>query len=221
MFTLILILVIAALSAVIYFLVTRKPATTVRVDLIAKAIESCCEMTTLKVHFETVADSSKENDSVMFIPLPGTWRRLLVIFEGTLSCGFDMKCVRAEVMEPQKRVAVILPHAKILRVEPHMEDGKVNVYDSSSGWFTKDPSPTELKELLSAALKAIRVKAAEEWDVISQAEDNAAVFFRDFLGSLGYEVSVAFTDDESRLSIPSGAKTERMKGGGVVIFRAA
>ncbi|MBQ3347239.1 MAG: DUF4230 domain-containing protein [Synergistaceae bacterium] len=217
MFTPILILVIVALSAVIYFLVTRKPATVVRLDVIAKAIESCCELTTLKVHFETVADDPKGNETIMKIPLPGTWSRLLVIFKGTLSCGFDMKCVRAEVMEPQKRVVVILPHAKTL--PPHIEN--VKIYDSSSGLFKRDPGANELLKLQSDASEAIRLKAAEEWDVISQAEDNAAVFFRDFLGSLGYEVSVAFTDDESRLSIPSGAKTERMKGGGVVIFRAA
>lgn len=50
---------------------------------------------------------------------------------------------------------------------------------------------------------------------------SAASFYKNFLGSLGYEITVLFTDDPDKLNVPQGVKADTMKGGGVVIFHAA
>ena len=69
----ILILVIIALSAVIYFLLSRK-ISHVHLNVIVQALESCSEMITLKAYFESIADKNKKNETVLGLSLPGTWK---------------------------------------------------------------------------------------------------------------------------------------------------
>ena len=230
MTTLILLAVIIALSYAVYYLLShRTSGVTIGSSVVVKALESCGEMTTLKSYFESVADMNKENDTLLggMISIPGTWRKFIVIFQGIADCGFDMRRAKAEIFENAKRIEITLPHAKILRVwidlENNAETGRKNirVHSQDGGWFSQNLTLEEQNAVVSEALKNIRQKAESEWDILSKAEDNAASFYKNFLGSLGYEISVIFTDDEEKLNVPAGVKADTMKGGGVVIFRAA
>ena len=224
MTTLIMILVIMALSWAVYYLLThRKATTTISSSTIIKALESCAEMTTLKSYFESVADMNQQNETILWdmISIPGTWRKFIVIFQGIADCGFNMSRAKIEVFEAARKIELTLPHAEILRVWIDMENGKLKVHSQDGGWFSKSLTLEEQNAVVSEALKSTRKKAKTEWDLLSKAEENASSFYRNFLGSLGYEVSVKFTDDPAKLNVPSGVKADTMKGGGVVVFHAA
>ena len=224
MTTLIMILVIIALSWAVYYLLThRKATTTISSSVMMKALESCAEMTTLKSYFESVADMNQENETILWdmISIPGTWRKFIVIFQGIADCGFNMNRAKIEVFEAARKIELTLPHAEILRIWIDMENRKLKVHSQDGGWFSKNLTLEEQNAVVSEALKSIRQKAKTEWDILSKAEKNASSFYKNFLGSLGYEVSVKFTDDPNKLNVPSGAKSDTLKGGGVVVFHAA
>lgn len=187
-------------------------STQVNMKIIATAIESCAEMTTLRSYFEAVAD---RQDDKWF----GRWRKFVIIFTGMVDVGFDMSKARAEIFEQEKRIEITLPHCKVQRVWVNHEssDKGIRVYDQQGGWFSANFTLEEQNELLSNALEDIRAKASIDWDMILRAEDNAANLYKNFLKSFNYEVNVTFTNDESRLSAPPDVRSDRMKGGGAFI----
>ncbi|MBQ3397142.1 MAG: DUF4230 domain-containing protein [Synergistaceae bacterium] len=186
--------------------------TQVNMKIIATAIESCAEMTTLRSYFEAVAD---RQDDKWF----GRWRKFVIIFTGMVDVGFDMSKARAEIFEQEKRIEITLPHCKVQRVWVNHEsnDKGIRVYDQQGGWFSANFTLEEQNELLSRALEDIRAKASIDWDMILRAEDNAANLYKNFLKSFNYEVNVTFTNDEERLSAPPDVRSDRMKGGGAFI----
>lgn len=226
MTTLIMILVIMALSWAVYYLV-KHPRTTTNFSIVMSAIESCAEMTTLKTYFESVADMNQDNDTIFGVSIPGTWRKFIIIFSGIADCGFDMRRAKAEIFEARRRIEITLPHAEILRVWIDLENNdsserkSLRVHSQDGGWFSKTLTIEEQNTFVSKALKNIREKAKTDWRILLEAEKNASSFYKNFLGSLGYEVAVFFTNDPEKLNVPSGVKADTMKGGGVVVFHAA
>ena len=186
--------------------------TQMNMKIIATAIESCAEMTTLRSYFEAVAD---RQDDKWF----GRWRKFVIIFTGMVDVGFDMSKARAEIFEQEKRIEITLPHCKVQRVWVNHEssDKGIRVYDQQGGWFSANFTLEEQNELLSNALEDIRAKASIDWDMILRAEDNAANLYKNFLKSFNYEVNVTFTNDEERLSAPPDVRSDRMKGGGAFV----
>ena len=135
-----------------------------------------------------------------------------------------MKRAKAEVLEAQNKIIVTLPHSEILHVwvdlENNVDGENIKIYDHDNGIFTKALTLDEQNAVITEALQNIRKRASEECDILQLAKKNAAIFYKNFLKSLGYEVSVIFTDDTA-LNVPSDAKIDHMKNGVVVIFRAA
>ena len=194
-----------------------KPVKSVNIGIIRSAIENCGEMTTLRSYFEAVAD---HNEDASF----GRWRKFAVIFRGTVDCGFDMRRARIEVFEDKKEAKVNLPHCEIQRVWVNLESGDkggIKVYDQQGGWFSHVFTIEEQNAIISDSLKNIRQRAYDEWDIVRHAEDNAAKLYKSFLAPFNYDVSVIFTDDESKLGIPEDSRADTMKGGGALIVHTA
>ena len=218
--TIILLAAVIVLGAVCFFLLRMKPRSATNISIIQAALECCGEMTTMKAYFETIADKKKENDTIFGIPVPMTWQKFAVILSGTVDAGFDMTKARIEVNEEAKIMEVILPHCEIQRVWLDLEskEKKLKVYDQDNGFFTKALTLEEQNEVITAALAEMRRHAKEEWKILPAAEEKAASIYKNFLSPLGYRVSVRFTDDASS---SSDVKGERLRSGGIVIFRAA
>ena len=163
-------------------------------------------MTTYRAYFESIADFSEEG---------WIWnRKFAVIFGGTVDCGFDMRKAKAEIFENEKRIEVTLPHCHVLGA--NIDIKTMRVYDEKGSHKLEDQNAVIVR-----AKEEIEQRATKEWNVLVLAEDNAVKLYKDFLRSFNYEVSVVFTDDESRLNVPSGSKRDTMKGGGVLVVHTA
>ena len=211
------IIIIAAGYFGVRFMMRSLYSRNMGLGVVQSAIENCGEMTTLRAYFEAIADSDEKG---IFM----TWRKFAIIFRGTVDCGFDMRKARVELFEAEKRVEVNLPHCQIQRVWINLESGDkggIKVYDQQGGWFASPLTLEEQNEIVSKSLKSIRERAYDEWDIILRAEENAAKLYKNFLAPFNYNVSVIFTDDESKLGVPDNMRADTMKGGGALIVHTA
>ncbi|MBQ7155130.1 MAG: DUF4230 domain-containing protein [Synergistaceae bacterium] len=186
----------------------------VNLSMIRSAIENCGEVISTRSFFESVADS-RENSRA------GRSRNFLIIFDGTVECGFDVRKLRAEVFEAERRVEITLPHCVIQRVGVNFERGNKSgfkVYDLQEGrGSTKSITPAEQNKLISSSLNSVRKRAREDWGITSMVEENAAKLYRNFLSPFNYSVDVKFTNDAGKLGVPKGTSADIMKGGGALI----
>lgn len=180
----------------------RRPAPTANISTVITAVEACGEMITYRAYFESIADY-----------LDKGWildKKFAVIFGGTVDCGFDMRMAKAEIFEKERRIEITLPHCRVLK--PNIDIKSIRVYDEKGSVSLKDQN-----KILAKSTEEIEQRAAKEWNVLVRAEDNAVKLYKDFLKSFNYDVKVVFTDDKSKLSVPSGSNADTMKGGGVLI----
>ncbi|MBQ7196351.1 MAG: DUF4230 domain-containing protein [Synergistaceae bacterium] len=183
-----------------------KTNSTNNIGVIVTAVEACAEMTTYRAYFESIADLSEKG---------WIWdRKFAVIFGGTVDCGFDMRKAKAEIFEEEKKIEITLPHCYVLRANVDIKT--MRVYDEKGSHKLE-----EQNAVIVRAQEEIQERATKEWNILVLAEDNAVKIYKDFLKSFNYEVSVVFTDDESKLNVPSGNKIDTMKGGGVLVVHTA
>ena len=180
----------------------QKPAPSANIRTVITAVEACGEMITYRAYFESIAD---------YIDEGWVWdKKFAVIFGGTVDCGFDMRKARAEIFEEERRIEITLPHCRVLR--PNIDVKSIRVYDEKGR-----VSLALQNKIIASSTEKIEQRAADEWNVLVRAEDNAVKLYMDFLKSFNYDVKVVFTDDNSELSVPAGNRPDKMKGGGVLI----
>ena len=209
----IVIVILLGYTSAKYFFV--KTSTT-NIDILA-AFESCGEMTTYRAFFETVAD--KKEDGWF-----GRWRKFIVIFNGTIECGFDFKKANLETISnpadgKKGKINIYLPHCEILGVNVLFENdertGKkgMRIYDQQGGWFSAALTLEDQNEVVKEALKTVREKAVTEWKILRTAENNAVKLMKEFFAPLGYEVNITITNDVKKLRQPE--KEQSIKAGGI------
>ncbi len=196
------------------------------IDIIITAVEACGEMTTHRAYFETVAD--KKEDGWF-----GRWRRFVIIFGGTVDCGFDMRKAKVDIFDEddknedgtkKRRIVVTLPHCRVLRTHVDLEKddktGKssIRIYDQDGGLFSKTLTLEEQNEVVAEALEKLREKAVRDWQALQAAEKNAIELYQNFLRPFNCDVSVIFTNDPKKLAAPSGSNVRSSKNGGVLVL---
>ncbi len=189
---------------------------TTNIDIMA-TFEACGEMTTYRAFFETVAD--KKEDGWF-----GRWRKFIVIFNGTIECGFDFQKANLEkISDPvdgkKGKINIYIPHCEVLGVNVLFENdertGKkgMRIYDQQGGWFSAALTLEDQNEVVKEALKTVREKAVTEWKILRTAENNAVKLMKEFFAPLGYEVNITITSDVRLLR--RSEKEQSAKAGGI------
>ena len=198
------------------------------IDVIITAVEACGEVTTHRAYFESVADRKEDG---WF----GRWRQFVIIFGGTVDCGFDMQKAKIDIFEgknennnnnneKKRKIIVTLPHCKVLRIHVDLENNNetdkksIRIYDQKGGLFSSSLTLEEQNEVVSEALKQIRKKAVSDWNVLQAAEKNAIELYEKFLKPFNCEVIVRFTDNEQELAAPLGNNVRTSKSGGILVL---
>lgn len=198
---------------------------TTNTDIIVTAVEACGEITTYRAYFEAVAD--KKEDGWF-----GRWRQFVIIFGGTVDCGFDMRRAKIEIFdeeasegnkEKKRKVIVTLPHCEVIRTHVDLEQDKktgkpsIRIYDQKGGWFSSSLTLEEQNEVVAEGLRKIRERAVDEWNVLKAAEKNTIELYQNFLRPFNCDVKVLFTNDPKKLAVPSGSNVRSSKSGGVFV----
>ncbi len=139
-----------------------------------------------------VVVTEEENTRILTKPLPEflTGETVLLIAVGEVEAGIDLdELGKDDVRVKDGKVAVELPQARIL--DSSLDEDKTRLYDRDRGLLRIRGNDALLEEARRDAEEEM-VKAAQENDLVAQAQNNAEDGIREFLISLGYE-EVNFT----------------------------
>lgn len=161
--------------------VIPNPATIVR------EVQDLARLETASYSFEKVLRAEREQDLLWGV----FGETMLFVAHGEVVAGVDLDQMEEEdvqVVDPDT-VMVHLPEAEIFYVV--LDNEESYVADRDTGLLTRaDP---ELETIVRRRAENELRSAAEESDILGRANENATVYMRDFLQSLGFE-EVIFTD---------------------------
>ena len=191
----IIILLAAVIFGILYFSVSSKRI--YNSSTILTAIHNVKKLETVSGFFQSIADLEYYS-KIGGWDIPFTKRKVLVLFNGRVSCGIDMALASISSNVVNKTLTIILPHAKIFDVIPDMES--ISEYHKEEGMFVKVPFNEE-KDIVVKKLDEIKEEAVKNWKLLEQAENNAKNFLESFVRSINFShqdmtVEIAFADDE-------------------------
>ena len=186
------------------FLVMRKKVArnhSVR-STILSGIKNVSELATVRERFQSIVSYS---DGVkipfMNINFPGTTRKFMMKYYGTIVCGCDLS--RAQVSErfDVNRVKITLPKSKILDV--YADVNSFEIYDQSAGIFTSVKLEDQNREVM-ADLEKVKIHEIEN-GILEQSDNNARKILTSVVATTGMEAEIIFTEE---ITPPLIARTE-------------
>ena len=103
------------------------------------------------------------------VHMPGTSRKLLINYSGTIVCGFELKDVKI-LPDASGRLQISLPRSKILDIYADMKS--VKVYHKETGIFAEDIQLEEQTALVAASLEERGQQEIQE-GLLDRADANA------------------------------------------------
>ncbi|MBQ7577660.1 MAG: DUF4230 domain-containing protein [Synergistaceae bacterium] len=193
--TIVIVLALAASIAINVLMFTRKKGKkpqniSVRSTILA-GIQNVSELATVRESFQSIVTFS-EGVKIPFIDanIPGTTRKFMLKYNGTIVCGCDLS--KAQVSEKfDNKVIISLPHSEITDIYADMQS--LEVYDQHAGIFTSIKLEDQNREILSDLNK---VKAHEiERGILAHSDENARKILTSVAASTGVQAEIIFTDN--------------------------
>ena len=193
--TIVIVLALAVSIAINVLMFTRKKGKkpqniSVRSTILA-GIQNVSELATVRESFQSIVTFS-EGVKIPFIDanIPGTTRKFMLKYNGTIVCGCDLS--KAQVSEKfDNKVIISLPHSEITDIYADMQS--LEVYDQHAGIFTSIKLEDQNREILSDLNK---VKAHEiERGILAHSDENARKILTSVAASTGVQAEIIFTDN--------------------------
>ena len=131
--------------------------------------------------------------------IPGTTRKFMLKYYGTIVCGCDLSKAQVSERFDVNRVRITLPHSEILDV--YADVHSFEVYDQSAGIFTSVKLEDQNREV-NADLEKVRVHELEK-GILTQSDENVRKILTSVVASTGMEAEIVFTGNE-RAEIGAG-----------------
>lgn len=190
-----LVLALAVSITVNVMLVLRKKVNqnrSVRTAILS-GIENVSELATIRERFQSIISySDGMKIPGLNINFPGTTRKFMLKYYGTIVCGCDLSKAKVSERFDVNRVRITIPHSEVLDV--YADVHSFEVYDQHSGIFTSVKLEDQNREVTSDLEK---VKAHElEKGILMQSDDNVRKILTSVVASTGMEAEIVFTDNE-------------------------
>ena len=190
-----LVLALVVSITVNVMLVLRRKASknrSVRTTILS-GIQNVSELATIRERFQSIVSFS---DGVKIpgldINIPGTTRKFMLKYYGTIVCGCDLSKAQVSERFDVNRVRITLPHSEILDI--YADVHSFEVYDQSAGIFTSVKLEDQNREVDSDLLK---VKAHElERGILAQSDENVRKILTSVVASTGMEAEIVFTGND-------------------------
>lgn len=175
-----LILVIMTAIAVYLFLQHKKgnnaPANTMSLQqlqtIVYDEIQDICELALVKKEFTSVvAIDLDKKIPLLDVHIPGTSRKFLMDYSGTIKIGFDMN--KVQVLREESfgnKLKIYLPQCKIL--ELYADIGSFKIRHQDAGIFSENIKIEEQNEWVTADVAEQGRQAVQE-GLLKRADDNA------------------------------------------------
>lgn len=204
-----LVLALAVSITVNVMLVMRKKANqnrSVRTTILS-GIENVSELATIRERFQSIVSFSDG----MKIPglnmnFPGTTRKFMLKYYGTIVCGCDLSKAKVSERFDVNRVRITLPHSEILDI--YADVHSFEVYDQSAGIFTSVKLEDQNREV-NADLEKVKAHELEK-GILTHSDENVRKILTSVVASTGMEAEIIFTGNE-RSELPGNEEVIQLE----------
>ena len=195
----ILVLALMVLTAVCTLLIFRKKpgpnAETVR-SVIMDGIMNVSELATIRRNFQSIVTfSDSKKIPGLNVNIPGTTRKFMLKYNGTIVCGCDLTKVKVSDGGTD-RVKITLPRSEILDV--YADFNTLEVYDQSAGIFTSVKLEDQNREI-TADLENVKTNEIQN-GILELADGNVKHILESVVVPKGMLADIVFTDEPEKLS---------------------
>ena len=204
-----LVLALAVSITVNVMLVLRKKANqnrSVRTTILS-GIENVSELATIRERFQSIVSFS-EGVKIpgLNMNFPGTTRKFMLKYYGTIVCGCDLSKAKVSERFDVNRVRITLPHSEILDI--YADVHSFEVYDQSAGIFTSVKLEDQNREV-NADLEKVKVHELEK-GILTHSDENVRKILTSVVASTGMEAEIIFTSVE-RSELPGSEQVIQLE----------
>lgn len=190
-----LVLVLAVSITVNVMLVMRKKVDKNRSvrTAIMSGIENVSELATVREKFQSIVSFS---DGVKIPGLnmnfPGTNRKFMLKYYGTIVCGCDLSKAKVSERFDTNKVRITLPHSEVLDV--YADVHSFEVFDQRAGIFTSVKLEDQNREV-NADLEKVKAHELEK-GILAHSDENVRKILTSVVASTGMQAEIVFTEKE-------------------------
>jgi hypothetical protein len=156
-----------------------------------QGIKNVRELATIRQNFQSIV-IFEDTKAVLGFSLPGTGRKFILKYSGTITCGNDLSKIQISERFSVNRVRVVVPRSRLLDLYADMKS--IQVYDQKAGFFTSIELQDQNREIANN-LEEVRQDALQS-DILRRADENTRTVLASLAASLGMEAEVIFDDRE-------------------------
>lgn len=215
MTSIVLVVALMICTAVITFILmnnrekkNRPNAQAIR-SVIMEGIENVSELSTVKSSFQSMIEYSSESGKFLGVSIPGTQKKFMLQYNGTIKCGCDLKKVKVVYDEDNNRAKITLPRSEVLDIYADFQS--IRMHDNS-GIFTS-VKPTEQNAEIIADLENVKKEKIND-GMLALADKNMKELVSSVIGPIalrsGIQTDIEF-DDTPKLE--SGSSAPQLEAG--------
>lgn len=177
---------------------------------ILSGIRNVSELATIRETFQSIV-TFEDGKKIPFINMnfPGTTRKFMMKYHGTVVCGCDLS--KARVSEPyaSNRVRITLPHSEVLDV--YADVHSFEVYDQSAGIFTSVKLEDQNREV-DSDLEKVKTHSVQN-GILARSDENVIKILTSVVGSTGMEAEIIFRDNGQPAMLTDKSQTLQIADG--------
>ena len=163
-----------------------------------QGIKNIKELATIRQNFQSIV-MFRDSKSLLGISLPGTARKFILKYSGTLVCGNDLSRIRISERFAVNRVRMVVPHSELLDVYADMKS--IKVYDQKAGLFTSINLSDQNREIVKN-IDEVREETLKS-DLLLRADENTRLVLTSLAASMGMEAEIIFEGRKHSEAVPA------------------
>ena len=202
MTSLVLVVALMICVAVITFILTNRrdknkhPTAQAVRSVILEGIQNVSELATVRSSFQSMIEYSSEKEKFLGLGIPGTQRKFMLQYNGTIKCGCDLKKIKVVYDEGKNRAKVTLPRSEVLDI--YADFNSIRMHDNS-GIFTS-VKPTDQNSEIIADLEHVK-KEKVSAGMLELADKNVKEIVSSVLTPIalrtGIQTDIEFDDEHT------------------------
>ncbi len=161
-----------------------------------EGIQSVSELATIRRNFQSIVTySDSRKIPGLKINIPGTSRKFMLKYNGTIVCGCDLSKVKVSDSYGSNRVKITLPKSEVLDIYADLQS--LEVYDQSAGIFTSVKLEDQNREI-TADLEKVKAHELEN-GLLELSDSNVKHILSSVVAPTGILADVVFADETPKL----------------------
>ncbi|MBR1437963.1 MAG: DUF4230 domain-containing protein, partial [Synergistaceae bacterium] len=157
--------------------------------MILSGIQNVSELATIRERFQSIVTFS---DGIKIpglnMNIPGTTRKFMLKYYGTIVCGCDLSKAQVSERFDINRVRITLPESEIL--DTYADVQSFEVYDQSAGIFTRVKLEDQNREV-NADLEKVKAHELKQ-GILKRSDENVRKILGSVVASIGMEAEIVF-----------------------------